>query len=332
MSRLIRFCTTLIAVLLIAEVVATGVRDRIGTEAAWPNAVIDQRVSLAQTNGSTNVVFLGSSVVAAAVEPSLVLRGTGRTGLNLGLAGSPPRVLAPYLEAVVAPSTCPGVVVLGVSIRDWNDNSLNAASGLRSFEESRGYREIVGRLSATDQIEGKLANVANIVAIRPYLFQPKDFLNSLRWAGARPMSPEGLDTAFYGSMSGVEPAIDLTLRDSAFHDFAVGGVEEDAVRAIHEYLLSIDSRLVVVDMPVLQADLVESLPRGQADWDDYQNSVEQLVDELGVAYLDLSSSIEDRGLFSNAYHLNSGGVTAVSELLALGLATVFANSPKSCSR
>lgn len=331
MRNSLRFIAAFLSVILLGEGVARGAAARIGTTASWPNPVLDQRVMLVDSAGARDVVFVGSSVVASAVRPSVVLADSDRSGLNIALAGASPRTLDPYLEYVALPKICPGVIVLGVSIRDWNDNFAGAAEYLREFESSRGFRETSGELSSGDRLEVEIGSVSSLVGIRSYLTRPKDFANSLKWAGARPVTEDGLDLAFYGSMKDVEPGPDPELMSGAFYDFSVGQVEEAAVRSIYQHATEQGIQLIIVDMPTLRLDLVESLPNGHDDWLAYRESVAQMVSDLDVEYVDLADLITDRSMFSDAYHLNASGALLTSEALGKELLPLIASAPQACA-
>ena len=338
--RSARLAVLVAVMLVVVEAGARLVDERAGGAYDWGNSVIGQRYEhlVARTaddgdgygdgglgDGAVDVVFVGSSVTAAAIDPPTVLAeiDDAATGYNAALGGSPMLTIGPWASDIVLPATCPNALVIGISIRDWNDNNPSATSSVNSFLTGIGYRTATGQdLGPAATTERFFADRLALVRLRPLLRSPKDLLNALRWSGFRPLTISGRDTAYPGAIGDYRPPDPDAVPPAHFADFATGGRQQEAVAELIEDAQSRGLATVVVDMPVLERDLVDQLPGGAADLAAYERSVAAMVDETGAHYVDLSGAVTDRSAFSDEYHTNSRGVQLVSTLVGERLASL----------
>lgn len=333
-SRPIRLLVLVAVMFTVVELVAQVVDRRTGFAYDWGNSVVGQRydhlttrtaAATAGTEPAIDVVFVGSSVTAAAIDPPTVLAeiDAEATGYNAALGGSPMLTIGPWASEIVLPETCPSVLVVGVSVRDWNDNNPSATSNHDSFQNGLGYRRATGQdLSPAERAEGFFSDRLALVRLRPMLRSPKDLLNAFRWSGFRPLTAAGRDTAYPGTVGDYRPRDPELSPPAHFTDFDTGGRQQAAAAELLHAAADDGITTVVIDMPVLEQDLIDQLPGGATDLAAYDESIATLIEETGARYVDLSGAVQDRSAFSDEYHTNADGVMIVSELIGQELAAL----------
>ncbi len=300
--------------LLVAELGARFVAGHLPPNTPWGFEPIDHKVAQMETLAGAEVVFLGDSVTQAAFDPGTFLAASGRfaTAYNASIDGAGGRFLEPWALEVVVPELRPEVVVIGLTSRSFNDNSLGIRTLMARYEESFGRREMLGEVTVIDRIEHRLAEVSDIVGIRSLLRDPKQL--SEQWGSQTsplkalgPLGAEHFPPGRY-SIERLAPKV----RNRALRDYALGSIDVPALDSLIAALQQMNIGVVLVDMPVVAADYVPLHPHGQRDVDAYEASLQALAAARGVPLVDGAAVLADTSYFVDFYHLNTAGATLLT--------------------
>jgi hypothetical protein len=135
-----------LAVVIGAEVAARAWLPAIPPDAhTWPRAEIGQKLlqidAYEERGEAVDVLFVGSSQMAASTNPQLFTDQTGLSSYNAAFAGPSMRTVGRWLLDIVEPKLSPDVVVVGIASRDSNDRSRKNKNVHQAFLNSPGYRE-----------------------------------------------------------------------------------------------------------------------------------------------------------------------------------------------
>ncbi|NQV07948.1 hypothetical protein HQ535_15520 [bacterium] len=323
-----------VAVLALAEVGARVVAARVGSPVTWDSPYTQDKAAqileLGREQGGADIVFLGSSIVNAGIEPSIITASLppGIVAYNAGIPGSSAGTWRVWAQDTVYRHLCPEVVVIGVTVRDINDNAPGVASDPARYLESRGRKAFIG---STGQVESGLSAIESIsalVRVRGLLRRPVDTLKVLTgrpvdgWRLTR-LTEFGRYYAFDAKVYALNDARRDRLRTSTFRDFSVGGIETAAIVGMIDDAHAGGAIVVLVETPVMERDLVPLLPGGDADLEAFRSvlgSLASLTDAPLMQFPDLTDRDE---LFADEYHLNGEGVAIVTERIAWMLAPIL---------
>ena len=319
------------AVILLAEVGARALSPRLPDPVTWDNPFTQAKVGQMEEEGSADVVFLGSSVVNVGIDPARATAGTGRSGYNAALPGSTPILWRAWAADAVIPLLCPAVVVIGVTPRDYNDHDTGNRGALDQYLSSPGRLLHLGEAGFGDRAESAVSSRFTLAADRSLLRQPA---NVVRWLLDLPvddrrdseLTGDGRFFGFDDHNFERKPDRRRRLRSGAFRDFAVGGLEEGALRGLIGDVLATGAVPVIVEMPVLEAELVSLLPGGEADMAAFRAGLDRVATLTGHPVLRFPDLHDRKRLFADEYHLNGAGVTRVSDRLAEELRSLLGDT------
>ena len=122
--------------------------------------------------GGASVVFMGSSMMNAGIDPEAFHEGRSdpRPPFLAAINGSDPRMDEVWLRYVAVPRLKPSTVVIGLTSRDFNDAVRPQQYSL--FVSSPGAEEAMGTESALDAAERRLADFSYLVRYRDELRKP----------------------------------------------------------------------------------------------------------------------------------------------------------------
>jgi len=126
----------------------------------WSAPEIDykeKQVRRLQARGGSSTVFLGSSVIDVAADPShLSPASAARPAYNAGFGAASVSMIDTWATKVALPRLRPDVVVVGLASRDVNANDPDQARFERDFADCRAVRQLSGRDSGLDRAEQRL--------------------------------------------------------------------------------------------------------------------------------------------------------------------------------
>ena len=301
----------LIVVELVARVLASGLPDP-----DWNFAQTDRKVAdmeaLAAAGKTVDVVLLGNSSVNGAFVTDELERLSGIDAIfNAGLDGSSMRQTEDWALNVVVPLLAPETVVIGLTSRDLNDASSSNAEVFNNYLNSRGRARFLGEETNGQRMQRALSNVSALVQISPFVRDPASLITQYNPAG--PATGEfvlpGEDYA--------PRAIDITrTRERALNDFALGGIELEALTNLVQSLESQGIDVIVMEMPYVAEDYLDLHPNGEADYQAYRQLVEGFTTTQGLPYIDLTDYPWTTAEFYDFLHVNSAGIAVVQQLVA----------------
>jgi hypothetical protein len=331
-----------LAVLALAEVGARVVAARVAPPVTWDSPDTQDKaaqiVRIQERYGGAGVVFLGSSIVNAGIDPERFAATVPGVAYNAGIPGASAGTWRLWANDVVYPYLCPAVVVIGVTVRDVNDNAPGVVSDPAAYLGSVGRRLFVGEAGSAEQAESFLDRASALVRTRDLLRRPADVARVLvgrpveGWRVTR-LTEFGRYHAFDDHSYRIDEERREALRSGAFRDFAVGGPEMDAVAGMIEDAGRNGAAAVLVETPIVERDLVGLLPRGAADLSAFRAALDALGEAAGVPVLRFPDLVDRSGLFADEYHLNGEGVALVTDRLAAAMASLVAaaDTPATCS-
>ena len=245
-----------IAIVLLAELGVRAASGPLQEPRAFHNWEAQNKVTRMDQlsrQGGASVVFMGSSMMNAGIDPELFRQGRTdpRPPFLAAINGSDPRMDEVWLRYVAVPRLKPSTVVIGLTSRDFNDAVRPQQYSL--FVSSPGAEEAMGTESALDEAERRLADVSYLVRYRDELRKPVETLR-----GGDPREDK-LGVSRLGVLAAIvvysTPKYQLTpqfirvmKRDSGGR-FAIGGAQTQALRRLIRWLHTQDIEVVLVNMP-----------------------------------------------------------------------------------
>ncbi len=313
-----------VAVLLL-EGGARLLAPHIPGQLTWDTQFTQDKADQVARIGPVDVVFIGSSIVNAGVDPGLVIAETHfESGYNAAIPSITPSTWKVWSRDIVLPDLCPEALVIGLSIRDYNDANRGIGYDLRQYLPSAGRQALYGRYTSAS-LEEQIGRFFTFVRIRSRVREPDNVARYL----VRDRTPgwpvtvltadgryQGFDqnTYFVPTQEGLD-----VLANEVFVNFSVGGAEDRAIRAMIEDAQSLGMSVAIVKMPSVIDDLVLALPSGLADIEAFNRAVDQLGVDYGVAVISYEDMDNDRSLFSDLYHMNLIGTEEFSRRLGADL-------------
>jgi hypothetical protein len=285
----------------------------------WETQNKADRIDTLAARGGASVVFVGSSMVNAAVDPDAFGRAAhrDRPAFNAAINGADARLVEPWLLDVVVPRLAPETVVIGVSSRDLNDHASHRQFDL--FRTSDEGRWAMHHRSPPDRLERAAERWSYLVRYRDDLRRPR------RLAGHRDPLRAVADIGVLGQLHALDiyahadyavtPHFVREARSDALHDYSIGGEEVAALRRTVTGLRARGVRVVLLEMPVTE-DAIALHPHGAAD---YARFTARLRDVAGVTeaqLVDLTSTFGSTRFFFDPFHLNGSGRAAFTAALA----------------
>lgn len=316
-----RLLLVAVAVALVTEVGALALGPHLPPVSGWPGYEYAQHEDqLAALGGDVDVLVLGDSSGGVAIRPDeLVEDGVARNGYNYWLGGAPMRSVALLASEVVLERARPETVIVGVTMRNFND-AAGQASHLAALQASSAFREETGRLSWVDAADDWLQARSAIFRHRDILRDPLDLLRQLRSPTVPDrLGAEGHVTDRGGDRLEEEPADHLQQEREAMADYAV--FPED-VAALDELLGELQQRgstVLVVSLPVTSA-FIDLAQGGTEDYDRFVSAVSAAAGSNGAHVLDTMVQAWPDELFGDVNHLNDSGAARLRPIVADAIA------------
>lgn len=278
------------------------------------------RIDALSRRSRASVVFAGSSSMNAAADPRLATRmvGAGDPAFNAALNGSDLRSVGFWLTNVVCPRLDPAVVVVGTTSLEWNDNGITQADFYAKLIRSDAALELTGRLGTVGRLESWLEDYSYLARYRTELRRPTHILHGDPRAKDAAVDELGTLRAirnFQKRPYAVPPEFRRRTKEESFHDYTVGGAQENTLARLSSELQRMDATLVVVKMPVT-SDVFGLHPHGKRDYKSYERALKQFVESHDVVFVDAASRISDPKFFVDPVHLNAAGAARFTRLLA----------------
>lgn len=301
-----------LAVLVVAEVAVRIAADQLGDPLVWHvRSAQNTAEALRSRPTDVDVVVLGSSAVAAAIDPGRFMEADecARTAYNASTAGAVPSVTADWLDRVVLPSVDPDVVVVGVAARDL---SRDAASITAPYFRAVAVRDDFG------------ARADRWFSSWSYLVRYRNTLRSPRVLKARiDEIRSGEDQADVYDENGFRAIDNADQVDTTEQTNSPGLVLDPAqVRALDRLVVSLRDRGVT---PVIAAmgssERYASTPRGASLTRDAAAAIDDLAERRDVQLVDLRS-VSDPTKYVDLVHTNSIGSAESTDILTAALRQV----------
>jgi hypothetical protein len=310
---------SLIAIVLAAEVAARVWLPAIPPDThTWPRAEIGQKLEqideYERRGEEIDVLFVGSSQMAAAANPQLFTEKSGLSSYNAAFAGPSMKTVGRWLLDIAEPKLSPEVVVVGIASRDSNDRSRKNNKVHQSFISSPGYRQETASLAS--RFEGWLEDVSVFMRYRRLMREPASFLersddelgeqNVRKEIGARGLRLD--QPVNYSNRSTVQ----RRLGDGTLGNFKTGGNEYRAVMEMHDVLEERGVEMMLVSMP-LTADYLEAHEDPEANMASYHDLLRDVVEETGVTFVNGEEAFATSKAFRDLLHLDVEGRDAFTE-------------------
>ena len=300
-----------VATLVLAELVAYIAAPRVTVTRDWGMAELDARVEQMAGLGDADVVFIGSSVVAKGIDPTVFGTAHGTVAYNAGVNGSSPRLWELWIGEVVEPSLQPDTVVIGVVTHDLNDESLVHDDAYSRYASSDGRSAHIGTQAAWERVLDDSALMRRRGELRsPSTWWPVLGLGD--GATQLPLTVGGYDTT--DRQRRYEPPT------RTMSELRLGGTEAAALEATLRSLAQHRIDTYVVLMPVVERDHLSVLPGGEADHVRFTDMVRTIADERGATVLDARNVVTAPDHFVDHIHLNGAGTDMLSHWLAAEIA------------
>ena len=319
-----------VIVVLVAELVLRTL-PALPPPIVWNDVEVDQKAETMERHRAAGerapVVYVGSSIIDAAIDPELVASAypRARRGYNAALEGADGTSIAGWTEEVVLPRLAPEVVVVGLSPRELNDNGRNQQEFADTFFASRGWRDASGRASLADRLSATAEERSALARSRSRLRDPATALRYWR-SGERtswqsPNDPGSGRLLRYDDSETYMPP-DLDGADAVFGDFEAGGRISARLDRMIERLHRADVSVVLLEPAVVAEDLDPVIKESD------RAAASAVVRRLGasrcVPIIDLRDHVTDRSAFADNVHVNARGRLAVSTELGDRLAELDA--------
>ena len=296
-------------VVLLAEVTVRALSGPLPEPQLWSTPEIQYKVELIDESQGVDVALAGSSVIDVSVDPA----GLGRSAFNAALGAASIGMVADFTRDVAVPRLDPEIVVIGLTSRELNANSLEQSAIEQRFRDAPAVREAMGTESILDLVARRASDVSALVRYRSVLRDPDTWLGQSRreW-GSQITSDGGLYLGFLESGYRFDEVNRRSLGRGALRDFRVGAEQVRALRELVEDLRSDGIEVLLLATPVTD-DWVGLHPGGAADHDAFLRTVDQLADETGVPFVE--AGVWEDGLFADPLHVNRAGMERLTALV-----------------
>ena len=313
-----RFTAPVLAAIVTLALVEGAVRlvePRLPAPGPWPTQEYGRHESqMAQVDDPLETLVVGSSIAGVAIRPE-ELPELGRA-YNHWLAGPGMRSVADLTRRVLLDRADPRRVVVGVTMREFNDGPSQLAH-YEAMVNSDGFREQTGTASWIDRADKMLRSTSAIAANRESLRDPVLLVNRLRTGR---LTPERIESDGHLSEGGdqvvaeASPEHTQQERDSmARYTFSVAGL-----RALDQLLVECQRRnieVVVVNLPVTE-QFIGFANGGIEDQRDFENRVRSATERRGGTWVDTMNVPWADEWFADVSHLNDRGGARLRPRLA----------------
>jgi len=311
-NKLIRTLAVALVTVLVLDLAIRAAAPHLPRPQQWYSPYAQTKADqLAARGGSgedADVVFLGSSAVAAALDPEAFTAADPchRSAYNAALTAATPVLLERWMHDAIEPNLKPEVVVVGLTSRE-----LGGADDLETYED-----QVATRDDLLARVDRGLSNFSYLIRYRSVLRDPR------RWVAQAAGEEPDFDASGYERSRAAKPYQLGAYGPAAFSSYQVDPSEVAALERMARDLRARGSELVLADLSVSEDwDAVHG--RGAADVEEYRARLRRVAADAGVRLVDLTD-IRDRGQFNDPIHIGPDGAKRESELLASRL------SPAGC--
>jgi hypothetical protein len=300
-----------LVVLVGAELGARLVEDSLPPPTQYDPARLDQKAAQIDSIGAAEVIFLGSSMVEVAVEPSLFLDSQARysTAYNAAVENASPRMWQMWLDDVVIPGLDPEVAVIGISSFTLNDNGANREAFIDT------YRNSPARAGSTLAVDPR--TWSTLYNRRRDLRSPAVWQQVIGGSGEGPaVHPLGYNHLVRNRPYEVPDYYSRRTVEGVLNDYSSGGHERAALEALVVELRARQITPVFVIMPAVMEDHLAMHPNGQTDYDQHLRIADEIAASAGIVVLRPPAELSDRRYFVDPVHLNGAGSDLFTAWLA----------------
>jgi hypothetical protein len=311
-------------VLLASEVAARALDSRLPRALTWQSAEADDKVDrmdALERAGGASVVFVGSSLVNAGIDPGQFGDQLGGvTAYNAALSAAIPVLFQPWMADVVVPRLHPKVVVIGVTSFDFTDHP-SASAFYKAFADSVGGRAALGKDNALDDVDRWLHDHSELWAHKFALRDPDTVIDAIDGSGPPP-DPliEQIEPSGHTIYKGHGTFSDRPDAGPPIGAWTIGKDNPAALRRLIDASKAQGTKVVLVDTPVTD-EYVSRHPHGAADFATYLDALRKLGADTGTPVLEFDG-MRDHAYFADVVHLNAAGVAAFTPRLLAGLQSV----------
>ncbi len=299
-----------LVVLVLAEIALRVAAPKLGPLNTWNDWEATRKVEVMDAlaaKGGASVVFVGSSMTNAALDPLLYsqLSGAPRPAFNAALNGAGTRLFDLWTLRVVVPRLRPKVVVVGLSSRELNDLGSSSEHAYESVRGSPGGRSVATDLSPTEWIL-RAGDQSYLVRYRQRLRSPSTLFDTPPGAGRASVGPLGQLAALriFNRPQYLTEDFHKNVVPRTLARYSVGGRALSSLRHMVEELTAAKIRVVLVEMPVTQ-DAIDAHPRGADDYRLFEQILGTFASRTQV--IDAHAWFEGTAEFADPFHLNSKG-------------------------
>jgi hypothetical protein len=324
--RPLRIIALSFAILVAAEVMGHMFSHRLGPGRTMPDSEIDtKRIlawQLAESGVPVRVLVLGNSTANAGVVPEIIkhqLDGNANT-FNGALSGYDYSIHQAITERIYLPLLRPQVVILCVTIMDFNLNEKGFSDNSRSLEDSTAWSLLMGAPSPT--LNGLLYEYS---ALFRYSFSFQHWLRCSLSPSKRSEADNRWGAVpFDGSANPLAQIRGEVVNH--LKDFEIGGQSREEMFALAKALRSRGLKPLIVNMP-LSPKLWRLYPPIEADYKKYLEALNNQCRTFGFPLLDLHRILNlDEEAFVDEYHANELGRLEISRAIAKKLLIMIATT------
>lgn len=280
-----------LSTLLVVELGLHLATDEMPGTSRWPlfETHIKSR-QVVELEPEIDVLFIGSSITAAGIDPTRLERTTGLSSYNAGIPGATPVSQLSWLEHVVLPETRPSTVVVGL---------LPFPVG----GDGEPYNEVITRAALGDKIARRFRWSSLIthqgVLANWDLLEARDRLES-----------QGLITDL-GHFKGFYDRTGATLDGIFSHEASglLGSQQEEALQRMIEEVRNIGSDVVILMEPghprEVEVDLMARYNASMLAWSE----------EMGVDVWNVAQETWGLELFADEVHFNERGASVFTDYI-----------------
>ena len=286
----------------------------------WPRteiaAKVDDLTDYLDEEREIDVAFVGSSMMAAAIDPNLFTRETGLESYNAAFAGPSTRTVAVWTRDIVTPLVSPETIVIGIQTREMNDNGKKNQRMHENFLASPGYKQVTAGIAS--RVEGVLEKYSAFLKYRRAFRHPTSLVKEQKDAdeieSRVELGPRGVRVVEPNEYHG-GPGFAEKLHERTLTDFALGGPEYESLLDLQAHAAEGGQRLLVVNMPVSSHYFMAHENREQ-ELRSYRELLEEFVSETGGTVIDAAYLFESNRPYRDPLHLDVDGTRVLTEALA----------------
>jgi lysophospholipase L1-like esterase len=296
----------------------------------WHAPIVEDKVEYFRNYAAGNdidVLFIGNSTTQAGVDPAAFDAARSALGVqgdsfNASVEGLPPSVNKEFLKMYLRYAD-PHTVVIGLTPQDLNSNSPWA----KDMDDRAGH-SINLQAGARDTLMG---DVLAFLVDNSALFRYRYVLHQLLLRGGNPVPHPDVyfdERGFHAiarSLTDFTPSERFQAQNRAgVMNYSAAGEQADSVREMITTIRSHGAEPILVNLP-LSDHYYANFDHPEV-YQDYQNALQALADELQVPLWDMEALAGGEQFvdaeFGDLNHLNAVGAERLSALLAQDFATL----------